>query len=257
MRRGFVEDAKGRLHYAEAGSGDPVLLLHQTPRSWTEFRPVLPLLGRCYRAIAMDTVGFGDSDSAGEDSIDCYADGVVRLLDGLGLSQVSLVGHHTGGIIGVEVAAAHPERVRGLVLSCTPLVDALGRTDRPDVDAAPVQMDGSHLTELWQVRQPYYPEDRPDLLEAFIIDALKAGHRRVTGHRAVARYVMEDRLPLVKCPVLLVGAPGDVAFRDLPRWEETLPDATVEVINGGMVPLPEHMPNEFVSTVTAFLEALP
>jgi pimeloyl-ACP methyl ester carboxylesterase len=38
-----------------------VLLLHQTPRSWDEFRDVLPLLGRSRRAIAIDLVGFGDS----------------------------------------------------------------------------------------------------------------------------------------------------------------------------------------------------
>jgi pimeloyl-ACP methyl ester carboxylesterase len=45
----------------EHGTGEPVLLLHQTPRSWDEYRDVLPLLGANHRAIAMDTLGFGAS----------------------------------------------------------------------------------------------------------------------------------------------------------------------------------------------------
>ena len=62
IRRRFVATPSGQVHIAEAGSGAPVLLLHQTPRSWKEFREVLPTLGRGRRAIAMDTRGFGDSD---------------------------------------------------------------------------------------------------------------------------------------------------------------------------------------------------
>lgn len=61
VRRAFAELAHCTIHYASAGAGRAVLLLHQTPRSWEEYRDVLPLLGRRYRAIAMDTIGFGDS----------------------------------------------------------------------------------------------------------------------------------------------------------------------------------------------------
>src|ERR1700691_2477570 len=62
VERSFVSTPTGRIHIAAAGVGAPVLLLHQTPRSWDEYRDVLPLLGRHYRTIAMDTVGYGDSD---------------------------------------------------------------------------------------------------------------------------------------------------------------------------------------------------
>jgi pimeloyl-ACP methyl ester carboxylesterase len=51
----------GRAFVATAGTGFPVLLLHQTPHSWDDDREVLPLLGGRFRAIAMDTPGFGDS----------------------------------------------------------------------------------------------------------------------------------------------------------------------------------------------------
>jgi len=61
IHRAYADTSDGQIHYAEAGQGKPVLLLHQTPRSWDEYRDVLPILSMKYRAIAMDTVGFGDS----------------------------------------------------------------------------------------------------------------------------------------------------------------------------------------------------
>ena len=61
--RGFTDLAVGQTRHASCGPRDAptVLLLHQSPRSWLEYRDALPLLGQRYRAIAMDTIGFGDS----------------------------------------------------------------------------------------------------------------------------------------------------------------------------------------------------
>ena len=52
VERRFVTTRLGRIHVAMAGTGFPVLLLHQTPRSWDEYRDVLPLLGRDFRPIS-------------------------------------------------------------------------------------------------------------------------------------------------------------------------------------------------------------
>lgn len=258
VRRGYADAPVGQIHFAQAGTGAAVLMLHQTPRSWTEFQYVLPLLGLTHRAIAMDTLGYGASSPPavgdGPDTIEAYGNGVIQLLDALGIERAALVGHHTGGIIAVEVAARHPERIDRIVLSCTPLVDEEGRRNRPEVDGAPVREDGSHLVELWGARRPYYPDGRPDLLEDYIVDALMCGPRRAEGHRAVARYQIEHRIPQVRCPVLLVGAPGDIAYKDLPRWSAALPKARTVVIESGLVPLPDHLPGEFAAAVRAFLD---
>jgi pimeloyl-ACP methyl ester carboxylesterase len=86
VERVFVATRFGRIHAAISGAGFPVLLLHQTPRSWDEYRDVLPLLGRDFRAIAIDTLGFGDSDApAGEPSIEAWASAAFALLDALGV----------------------------------------------------------------------------------------------------------------------------------------------------------------------------
>ena len=98
-RRRYVDVPYGQVHVAEAGDGPPVVLLHQTPRSWDEFAEVLPLLGaRGRRAIAVDLPGMGASDPHPEGAtIEAYADGVIAALDGLDITTFDLVGHHTGG----------------------------------------------------------------------------------------------------------------------------------------------------------------
>src|SRR3954463_8304519 len=102
VERRFVATPLGHIHVAIAGTGFPVLLLHQTPRSWDEYRDVLPLLGRNFRAIAMDTLGFGDSDRpAGDASIALWAQAAFALLDSLEEPRAAIVGHHTGAAIAV------------------------------------------------------------------------------------------------------------------------------------------------------------
>jgi pimeloyl-ACP methyl ester carboxylesterase len=156
------------MHYAACGDDAspalPVLLLHQTPRSWREYADVLPLLGAQRRAIALDTAGFGESDATPEARIEAWAGAALDALDALGIARAHVVGHHTGGVIAVELAARAPDRVASLVLSSTPYTDAefrRARAERPPIDAVAPSGDGSHLAALWQKRQPFYPGGRP------------------------------------------------------------------------------------------------
>jgi pimeloyl-ACP methyl ester carboxylesterase len=262
IRRSYADTPDGQIHYAEAGQGKPVLLLHQTPRSWDEFRDVLPILGRKYRALAMDTIGFGDSyRPKGEASIEVFARGVVQLMDALFIRQASIVGHHTGGVVAVEVAAAHPDRVEKLILSSTPYVDAEDREKRkirPPIDDVEEKPDGSHLCELWQRRMSFYPKSRPDLLRRFVLDALKVWDGVETGHRAVNVYRMEQRVPLIKAPTLVLGGTDDPFSypRMRPLAEHILGSKTAE-IKGGMVPMVDQMPEEFAKVVMDFLDSPP
>lgn len=256
----YAETAVGRIHYAQAGTGEPLLLLHQTPRSWDEYRDVLPLVGRAYRAVAMDTIGFGNSYKPPDvGSVEMYASGVVALLDALGIDRTAIVGHHTGGVVAVEVAAAYPERVKALVLSGTPCVDPAERAKqiRPTIDEIPFATDGSHLQALWNKRAPYYPPDRPDLLQRFVIDALKVFERVEEGHRAVGAYPIRDKLPLLNLPALVVC--GEQDWNALPAQEllaRLLPRSTTRLVPNAGVPLVDHRPKEFAAIVLEFLDGL-
>lgn len=256
----FVDVPDGVVHCVECGQGTPVLLLHQTPRSWDEFRAVLPLLGRTRRAIAMDTIGFGDSSRlpAGGYSVERWADVVVSLLDALGIDRATVVGHHTGGYVATEVAASHPERVTAVVLSGVGLLPVAERLEQAEgravVDEADRSLDGSHLQELWQMRAEFYPPDI-QLLERFMIDCLKAGDLAAEGHRIVARYPIEERVGLVTCPTLIIAPTADVhAYPLTPALEAAMPHAVVSEIEGGMACLPDQLPGAFAAAVVGFLD---
>ncbi|MDL9998516.1 alpha/beta hydrolase [Variovorax sp. J22P240] len=263
IRRAFADLSVGQVHYAECGDAHApaVLLLHQSPRSWAEYREVLPLIGAHYRAIAMDTAGFGDSDAGDVPaSIEQWAKVALELLDALGIERADVVGHHTGGVIAVELAAAFPDRVRGLVLSSTPFTHEafrVARAGRPPIDEVEASEDGSHLAALWQRRQGFYPVKRPELLEAFVLDALKASGGLEDGHRAVAAYRMEDRIQRVVHPTLIIRATDDpFASPHAAELHEDLSNARIVDIQGGMVPLPDQMPGPFAQAVLDFLETL-
>jgi len=242
MKRHLIDTAMGQVHCVVAGSaeGTPLLLLHQTPRSIDEYLEVIPLLARARRVIAIDTPGYGASDPVpGQPTIADYAAVALQVLDALGVTRAIVVGHHTGAVIAVEMAAAFASRVERVVLSGPVYTDAAGRAELSAFFAQwHVQPDGSHLLDKWQKMSRWLP--RPALVQRFVVDLFRAGEASEQGHFAVAEYRMEDRLPLVHCPALLIynrddpfasperAAPLGAAFK--PVREVTL-DAGVFVAN--------------------------
>ncbi|MGW0038395.1 alpha/beta fold hydrolase [Gordonia sp. NPDC003376] len=276
VRYAYVDTPLGLLHYAEAGEGSTVLLLHQTPRSCDEYREVLPLLARGRRVIAMDMYGFGMSakpPAGTPQTIEQYAAGAIALLDALGVDRFAVVGHHTGMFVASEVAAATPERVTATVLSGAEYADAGFRDGvvremtgaaaaadphGPDgpVDVARVRDDGSHLITLWAKRSLMYPEGRPDILNRYIRDALAPGVDPAEGHLACGRYRMEERVGLVTAPILVLASTDDpVSYPHRDRVAAAYPHAkSVEVveIDGGMIPVMEQKAAEVVAAMDAF-----
>lgn len=258
VRHGFADTRHGQVHYAEAGDGPAVILLHQTPRSCDEYRDVIPILARRFRVIAMDTPGFGLSSAPPLPwSVEAFADGVADLADAIGLGPVSLVGHHTGAVVALDVAARHRDRVRSLVLSGMPFVDAERRravARRPPIDHVECTADGTHLLELWRNRASYYPPDRPDLLDRLVRDALAVLDVVEEGHHAVNRYRMEDRIGAVTAPTLvLCGELDRFSLPDQPAISAALPRARAAVLAGTGVPAVDHVPDRFAAAVQDFL----
>jgi pimeloyl-ACP methyl ester carboxylesterase len=108
----------GRVSTFEAGSGDPVVLIHGLGASKSEFLPTVPALALGFRTIAIDLPGFGDSDKPFPAAYNArfFARWVEATLDALGLDRVHLLGHSMGGRVALEVGMRHPDRVDRLVL---------------------------------------------------------------------------------------------------------------------------------------------
>ncbi|MEU6720124.1 haloalkane dehalogenase [Nonomuraea sp. NPDC046802] len=117
-----------RMAYVEAGppNGRPVVLLHGEPTWSFLYRHVMRVLAAAgLRAIAVDLIGFGRSDKPAAVADHSYAAHVewtrALLFDALELSGATLVGQDWGGLIGLRIAAEHPERVSGIVAANTGL----------------------------------------------------------------------------------------------------------------------------------------
>lgn len=254
FRPSYARTRAGLMHVVASGDGPPVVLLHQAPGSWDEFRMVMPLLvGRT--ALAVDLIGFGCSELIEDHSIERYAESVLALLDHMALEDVDIVGHKLGGIIAVEAAAQDPSRLRRLVLSGVPYVDEDYRRQRSSLHPLSLvewQDDGRHLTELWVRRAGYYPPARPDLLNRFVRDVLWLGDQAEEAHTAISTYRMEGRTTFTG-PVLCIAATADPWYDQVDRLANRLPHARVVKVPGGTVPLMEQMPEQVASIVNDFL----
>jgi len=122
VEHSFVELPDGlRMHVAEAGQGDPVLLLHGFPQHWWEWRGVIPALAEHHRVIVPDLRGTGwtDAPKTGYERDQLLAD-VVALLDALEINRVHVVSHDWGALIGSLLCFEHPERVRSFLCIAIP-----------------------------------------------------------------------------------------------------------------------------------------
>lgn len=117
-----------RVHYVDEGPRDaaPVLLLHGEPTWSYLYRKMIPqLVAAGHRVVAPDLVGFGKSDKPSEQRDYTYARHVAwmteALFDGLRLRGITLFGQDWGGLIGLRLLAAEPERFARVVMSNTGL----------------------------------------------------------------------------------------------------------------------------------------
>lgn len=107
----YVNDIK--VYYETYGKGEPVLLLHGNSNSMESFTYQIPELAKYFKVIAIDSRAQGrTTDSDQEISYKLMASDVAALIDKLNLDTVSIVGWSDGGNVGLELAYAHPEKVK-------------------------------------------------------------------------------------------------------------------------------------------------
>jgi len=109
-------------HWVEAGSGEPVVLLHGIPESWQCWRHQMPTLSSQFRTIAFDLKGYGQSDKAdGDYSMTAVAGEILAVLDHLGVGRFRLAGHDWGVAVADNICGLAPERVQRYARMCLAL----------------------------------------------------------------------------------------------------------------------------------------
>ncbi|RDI44702.1 alpha/beta fold hydrolase [Nocardia mexicana] len=111
VRHRFADIDGLRIHYAEAGSGEPLILLHGWPQHWWEWRHVIGPLAEHYRVICPDIRGLGWSQGHGAGyTFERLARDLLELMDRLDIGRARLVGRDWGLVIGYRACLNWPER---------------------------------------------------------------------------------------------------------------------------------------------------
>ena len=144
------------LNYRRYGSGPTLVLQHGFLGGGGYFTPQMAALGHAFDIIAPDLPGFaGSSDEPLAPTIEALSQAQVALLDALGVDRFYLLGHSMGGMIALQTALDHPDRVEKLVLYATGSSgDLPSRFETVGETAARVERDGvealsAYVTATW------------------------------------------------------------------------------------------------------------
>ena len=265
--KGYATTPMGQVHYRDVGPRDtaaPFLLLHQSPMSMIEFAETKnAMAAQGYRAIAVDTPGFGMSDMPkGTPGIADFADNLVPLLDALKIKKVTLGGHHTGASIAVAFAARHPDRVAAVVIHGVPYYNAEERAERlkRPIAERPLKSDGSHLSEYFKYalhRGPGDPTAFENMRNATWSTINFHLYEHDVGHGAVFIYEMESDLKKISAPTLVLTDAKDPLHNNDLRATKLRPEFTLQEFSQTGMMSTMNEPKRWADIAVAFAKAHP
>ena len=247
----------------EAGQGPAVLLLHGIGGRASLWQASLDALSPRYRAVALDMPGYDGKAVPDPFTFPVLAAEAVAAMDRLGIPAAHVIGHSMGGMLALELAAAHPGRVLSLALAATSA--AFGGRDptfRETFLAArqkPLD-EGRGMAGVASDLVPGMagpgadPAAAPSAMAAMATvpeAAYRAALRCLTGFDRAAA------LAGLAMPVLLLAGEADATAppRGMARMAAAIPGARFAILPGAGHLLPLEAPEAFHAEVLAFLEA--
>jgi len=264
------------MYYEEHGSGDPLLLVMGFAVDSQGWLLQTPAFAEHYRTIVFDNRGVGRSSKpAGPYSTAEMADDAAGLLDHLGIERAHVVGISMGGMIAQQLALAHADRVRGLVLACTYAEPSAGVLDVRDTSLAElggaVAADGKiELAEsgfdplaLFQTLMPlvfnpsFLQQNASQMLELFS-GALQWGFSVegiVAQMQACMQHCTTDRLGRIQAPTLVITGDADklIPATSSRQIAAGIPNAKLVELAGGSHAFNFEAPDFFNGQVLEFL----
>ncbi len=216
-------------------NGRTVVLLHGRNFPSSYWAPVIKMLGDAgFRVVVPDQIGFGKSSKpSGELHFDNLARNTIALLDHLKIDRAEIVAHSLGGMLGVRIARAYPDRVAHLVLTApigledyrlyvppTPTESIIETEDRLTADGYRKQLQTNYAVKLPpEAITPFIDArfnikgspDYPRWLRAF-----------VSSGQMIYREPVAHEIPLITVPTLFVMGADDHNAPGRPNAPEAL-----------------------------------
>lgn len=273
----FVTADGVTFHYHDLGTGPDTVFLHGGGpgcTGWSDFGPVAPLFAQDRRCVIVDLLQYGKSEKCriSGPMWDFHAAKTLALLDELGIPRADFICNSWGGTIALRFAAAHPERVRSLVITgsmpvfygpLAPLPES-GRRGRGARDAY-YGGEGPTREKMRDLitRLEWYDADRlPDeTLELRFQQSLDPGERELAGLADSPRGDWQDlteELDQIDAPTLFIWGRHDAFLTpDYPLMlSRILKRGNLHVMDHVSHHLQEERPHAYHAIVDGFLKSV-
>ena len=265
--RRSLDTPAGEIAYTELGSGPVALFVHGLGTSGVLWRQVIEELRDTSRCIAVDLPAHGGAPARDDMSAAAVAQMLADLCDGLGLTQVDLVGNDTGGAVAQIFAARHPERIRSLTLTncdCegnfpppefAPVIEQARQGAIASVMAALAANPATWPTSPLSVGYQYPDRVPEEVWRAYLTGIAGTMERARESERLIAALDAADieavsqQLRALEAPTLLVWGTGDPGFGI--KWayylRDLIPGAREVVeVDGAKLFFPEERPGDLI-----------
>jgi pimeloyl-ACP methyl ester carboxylesterase len=244
IKKGFINVGNGQVHYRIAGSGPPIILLHDSPRSSVLHAPLLKEFADQFTVIAIDTPGYGNStplDHGRALEIPDFGTALAETIAAFGVERCPVYGFHTSSKITLAFAAKHPERVAVAILDGLSLPPGGAEPAFIESYMKPFTISelGGHLAEEWtrvldfqrwfpwfaktkEARLPIPAKDMNGLHE-YSMDLFMAGPHFSDAYAGAMRYVALPVINTLKARTIVMARQDDVLHAYLAALPDLLP----------------------------------
>ncbi len=247
-----------KVHYVDAGTGSPVILLHGLADDIGVWESAIAPLAAKYRVVALDQIGFGRSDKPLLNyRVSTFVDFLDGFLNELKIERASLVGNSLGGWVAASFALAHPQRVDRLVLCDAAGYAAVSKTMDPRALSALRLASREDIRYLGPLtfRDKRFYEDVDLAFKQHVSAGDNYTVNQLLDSMIRGEDVLDNRLAAIKQPTLILWGREDrlIPLNFAERFHKEITGSQLRVIDScGHMPQVE-CPKEFVTAVLDFL----
>jgi pimeloyl-ACP methyl ester carboxylesterase len=117
-KKGEATPEEARIHYLEAGEGEPLILIHTIGQSLYTWRNAFQILSEYYRVLAIDLLGHGYSSRPiqFDYTIPEHSETLRLFMDAIGLESAHIVAFSAGALYALDLVAKNPDRVGRVII---------------------------------------------------------------------------------------------------------------------------------------------